>query len=253
MEIKHLFFSYGKNMVIKDLSLKIEKNKITTFLGANGCGKSTLFKLITRVEKPKMGMISLDGKNIKDFDRKDFAKKVAIVRQKNQIAGDIKVEELVSYGRNPYIGFMKKPNKGDREKIEKALEVCGLKEIRKEKVNALSGGQVQRVWIAMAIAQDSEILLLDEPTTYLDIKYQIEILNLVRDLNKNLGKTIVMVLHDINESIEYSDTIVGMMDGKIEFCGKTEEVLSADKISKIYDTKLKILNLEDKKYVLAEN
>ena len=104
----------------------------------------------------------------------------------------------------------------------------------------------------MAIAQDSEILLLDEPTTYLDIKYQIEILNLVRNLNKNLGKTIVMVLHDINESIEYSDTIVGMMNGKIEFCGKTEEVLTSEKISKIYDTNLKILDFQNKKYVLAE-
>lgn len=252
MEIKHLFFSYGKNMVIKDLNLEIEKKKVTTFLGANGCGKSTLFKLMTRVEKPKMGIISLDGKNIKNFDRKDFAKKVAIVRQKNQIAGDIKVEELVYYGRNPYIGFMQKPSKEDKEKVDRALEVCGLKDIRKERVNALSGGQVQRVWIAMAIAQDSEILLLDEPTTYLDIKYQIEILNLVRNLNKNLDKTIVMVLHDINESIEYSDTIVGMMNGKIEFCGKTEEVLTSEKISKIYDTNLKILDFQNKKYVLAE-
>ncbi len=253
MEIKHLFFSYGKNPVIKDLSLKIEKNKITTLLGANGCGKSTLFKLITRVEKPKMGFISLDGKNIKNIERKEFAKKVAIVRQKNQIAGDIKVEELVAYGRNPYIGFMQKASIEDKNKINQAIEVCGLEDIRKEKVNSLSGGQVQRAWIAMAIAQDSEILLLDEPTTYLDIKYQIEILKLIKNLNKNLGKTIVMVLHDINQSIEYSDIIVGMMEGKIEFEGKAKEVLSGEKISKIYDTKLKIIDIENRKYVLAEN
>ena len=252
MEIKHLFFSYGKNMVIKDLNLKIEKGKITTLLGANGCGKSTLFKLITRVEKPKMGLITLDGKNIKNIERKEFAKKVAIVRQKNQISGDIRVEELVSYGRNPYLGFMQKPNQDDREKIEQAIEVCGLEKIRNEKVNSLSGGQVQRAWIAMAIAQDSEILLLDEPTTYLDIKYQVEILKLVKDLNKNLGKTIIMVLHDINQSIEYSDTIVGIMKGKIEFQGKAKEVLTGEKISKIYDTKLKIIDIEDRKYVLAE-
>ena len=253
MEIKHLFFSYGKNPVIKDLSLKIEKNKITTLLGANGCGKSTLFKLITRVEKPKMGLIRLDGKNIKNIDRREFAKKVAIVRQKNQIAGDIKVEELVAYGRNPYIGFMQKASIEDKNKINQAIEVCGLEDIRKEKVNSLSGGQVQRAWIAMAIAQDSEILLLDEPTTYLDIKYQIEILKLIKNLNKNLGKTIVMVLHDINQSIEYSDIIVGMMEGKIEFEGKAKEVLSGEKISKIYDTKLKIIDIEDRKYVLAED
>ena len=253
MEIKHLFFSYGKNPVIKDLSLKIEKNKITTLLGANGCGKSTLFKLITRVEKPKMGLIRLDGKNIKNIDRREFAKKVAIVRQKNQIAGDIKVEELVAYGRNPYIGFMQKASIEDKNKINQAIEVCGLEDIRKEKVNSLSGGQVQRAWIAMAIAQDSEILLLDEPTTYLDIKYQIEILKLIKNLNKNLGKTIVMVLHDINQSIEYSDIIVGMMEGKIEFEGKAKEVLSGEKISKIYDTKLKIIDIENRKYALAED
>lgn len=253
MEINHLFFAYDKNMVIKDLNLKIEKNKITTLLGANGCGKSTLLKLITRVEKPKMGFISLDGKNIKNIERKEFAKKVAIVRQKNQIAGDIKVEELVAYGRNPYVGFMQKPSQEDKNKIKEAIEVCGLEEIRKERVNSLSGGQVQRAWIAMAIAQDSEILLLDEPTTYLDIKYQIEILKLIRNLNKNLGKTIIMVLHDINQSLEYSDTIVGMMKGKIEFQGKASQVLKEDKISKIYDTRLKIIDIENKKYVFAED
>ena len=167
MEINHLFFAYDKNMVIKDLNLKIEKNKITTLLGANGCGKSTLLKLITRVEKPKMGFISLDGKNIKNIERKEFAKKVAIVRQKNQIAGDIKVEELVAYGRNPYVGFMQKPSIEDKNKIKEAIEVCGLEEIRKERVNSLSGGQVQRAWIAMAIAQDSAVSYthLTLPTT----------------------------------------------------------------------------------------
>lgn len=251
MEIKHLFFAYGKNLVIKDLNLEIKNNKITTILGANGCGKSTLFKLLTRVEKPKMGQILLDGKNIKNIERKEFAKKVAIVRQKNQIAGDIKVEELVAYGRNPYIGFMQKQGIEDKQKIEEAIKVCGLEEIRKERVNALSGGQVQRVWIAMAIAQDSEILLLDEPTTYLDIKYQIEILKLVRELNKSLNKTIIMVLHDINQSIKYSDEVVGMYEGQILFKGDPKEVLKEENISKIYDTKLRVIDFENEKLVLA--
>lgn len=147
---------------------------------------------------------------------------------------------------------MARPSKKDYEKIDKAIELCGLEKIRKEKVNSLSGGQVQRVWIAMALAQDSQILFLDEPTTYLDIKYQIEILKLIKDLNRKLKKTIVMVLHDINQAIEYSDYLVGMEKGQIIFQGQ-DNILTGELISRIYQTKLRIVEFENKKFVLAEN
>lgn len=250
MEIKHLSFSYGRHRVLEDLTLRFQRGKITTLLGSNGCGKTTLFKLCTRELKTRQGLIKLDGKNIKDINRKDFAKKVAIVHQQNRISGDITVGELVSYGRNPYLSFMERYSEKDHQEIDRALDLCGLKDIRNKRVLSLSGGQLQRVWIALAIAQKTEILFLDEPTTYLDIKYQIEILELIKKLNQELSTTIVMVLHDINQSIEYSHHIVGMYRGKIEFEGPPEETIEEQWISKIYDTDLEVEEFKDRKIVL---
>ena len=243
---------HGKNHVIRDLSLNFEKGKITTLLGSNGCGRSTLFKLCTKELPIRHGMIKLDGQNIDSIKRKEFAKKVSIVHQQNRIMGDIAVESLVRYGRNPYLSFMQGLGEKDKYEIENAIKLCGLEEIRTKSINSLSGGQLQRAWIAMSIAQKTEILFLDEPTTYLDIKYQIEILELVKKLNRELSTTIIMVLHDINQALQYSDEVVGMYKGRVEFKGDPNVELIESSMSKIYGTELSVERFKDRLIVLPK-
>lgn len=240
MDIKRLSFAYRRHPVIKNLTLSFPKGKITTLLGSNGCGKSTLFKLCTKELTARSGEIRLDGKNIRHIGRKEFAKKVAIVHQKNTVAGDMTVRQLIEYGRTPYLSFMGRMDEADDRAVEEAIAMCGLTELANRRVDRLSGGQVQRVWIAMAIAQQTETLFLDEPTTYLDVKHQLELLRLIRKLNRETGQTVVMVLHDINQSIEYSDEVVGMKDGSVLFQGPPKNVLTPETISNIYDTPLDV-------------
>lgn len=250
MEIRHLTFGYGKKPILKDLSVSFEKGKITTLLGANGSGKTTLFKLCTRNMRSQKGIIMLDDENIFHMKRRDFSKKVAIVHQQNRVTGNITVKELVSYGRTPHIRMMQQATREDDDAINWSLEVTNLKEIQNEQVVSLSGGQRQRVWIAMALAQKSEMIFLDEPTTYLDIRYQVELLQLIKSLNTDFGITIVMVLHDINQALQYSDNIVGLKNGNLLFYGKPNEVVSAERISELYGMSLRTVTFEDKPYVI---
>lgn len=251
MEIKRLSFAYKNKKVLKDISLTFEKGQITTLMGANGSGKSTLFKLCTRQLRPRLGKITLGGEDIYSIDNKAFARQVAIVHQQNKILGDISVRDLVSYGRQPYSSFMKAPSKEDQEEIDRAIDLCGLKDIENSSIKALSGGQSQRAWIAMAIAQRTQVLFLDEPTTYLDIRYQIEILDLVKRLNQEANTTIIMVLHDINQSIEYSHRLIGLNQGSIAFEGRVKDVLNSENMTQIYGIDLEIKDIEDRKLVLA--
>ncbi|MBD8912909.1 MAG: ABC transporter ATP-binding protein [Ruminococcus bicirculans] len=250
-DIKGLTFSYGTNEVIKGLDLSIKQGKVTTLIGANGCGKSTLFNLITKNLRPNSGEIRLEGKDISQVKLKDFARQVAIVHQYNTAPADISVEKLVAFGRTPYHGFGRPSNsEEDEEKIKRALEITNTEKLKDKAVAQLSGGQKQRVWIAMALAQDTKILFLDEPTTYLDIRYQLQILKLVRKLNEEYGMTVIMVLHDINQSLYYSDEIVAMKDGRITAQGKPEEIITSELIKNVYDVELGISAVNGRPFVL---
>lgn len=251
MEVKNVFFSYGKNEILKGASLKIEKGKVTTIMGANGCGKSTLFSLMTKNLAPGKGKILLGGKNISNLRLNEFARKVAIVHQYNTAADDITVERLVSFGRTPHLGMMGIRGEEDERYVNWAMEVTNVSQFRERELSRLSGGQRQRVWIAMALAQGTEILFLDEPTTYLDIRYQIEILELVRKLNREFGMTIVMVLHDINQSIYFSDKIIGLAGGKVIVEGEPEEVITEESIHALYGIDLKVARVDGRKFVLT--
>ena len=250
-QIRGLSFAYGKHTVLKGLDLDLHAGRITTLIGANGCGKSTLFHLMTKNLRPDAGRILLRDQDISACRLRDFARQVAIVHQYNTAPADLSVEKLVAYGRTPYqtMGLSPDPE-ADAGKIRWALEITHTDKYRDKPVAELSGGQKQRVWIAMALAQGTQVLFLDEPTTYLDIRYQLQILHLIRQLNREYGMTIVMVLHDINQSLHYSDEIVAMSDGQVCAHGLPEEIVTPQLIRRVYDVDLAIRPVDGKPFVI---
>ncbi|OFD54067.1 iron ABC transporter ATP-binding protein [Bacillus mycoides] len=246
MEINNVTFSYD-NVTdrLQSVSSEIEVGKITTIIGPNGCGKSTLLGVMSRNHDPRSGEVMLDGKAISQYKPKEFARKLAVVHQQNEAPADITVEKLTSFGRMPYKNIFSTQTDEDSEAIERALTCTRLQDKRDKPIHALSGGERQRVWIAMTLAQNTPMLFLDEPTTYLDIYYQLEILELVKELNEVHGLTIVMVLHDINQAIRYSDHIIVMKDGEIVMKGKPGEVVTEDMIKTIYGVDVVVKHDED--------
>lgn len=229
-----LSIGYGERLIVKNLSVDIPDKKITTIIGSNGCGKSTLLKAITRIISHQSGTVLLDGKDILKENTKILAKKLALLPQSPESASGLTVGELVSYGRFPYQNGFGRLTKKDYEVIDWALEVTGTIDFKFRPVDALSGGQRQRVWIAMALAQETDIIFLDEPTTYLDMAHQLEVLELLQKLNREQGRTIIMVLHDLNQAARFADYIIALKDGEIVKAGACEEVIVPKVLEQVF-------------------
>jgi iron complex transport system ATP-binding protein len=230
-----LNIGYGEQLIVKDLSVQIPDKKITTIIGSNGCGKSTLLKAITRIISHQSGNVLLDGEDISKGNTKELAKKMAILPQTPESASGLTVGELVSYGRFPHQKGMGRLSRKDYEIINWALDVTGITDFKYRQVDALSGGQRQRVWIAMALAQETDIIFLDEPTTYLDMAHQLEVLELLQKLNAEQDRTIVMVLHDLNQAARFADYIVALKEGEIVKAGNCEEVITHEVLKKVFN------------------
>ncbi|MDR7855711.1 ABC transporter ATP-binding protein [Tissierella sp.] len=240
LEVKNLKFGYSRELILKDISFNVEKGKFISIIGPNGSGKSTLLKNLNRIYTPRGGKVFLDNIDIKKIRTKELAKKIALVPQNTNIDYEFTVEDIVLMGRHPYKGRFQKEDESDYEIVKEALELTNTLHLKDRIITELSGGERQRVIIAKALAQNPSIILLDEPTSHLDINHQIEILNLLRKLNKEKGTTIVVVIHDINLGARYSDKIIMLNEGEIIGIGSPEEVITKENIEHAYNLEVAI-------------
>ncbi|MFB4322075.1 ABC transporter ATP-binding protein [Priestia sp. BR_2] len=241
LEAKGLGLSYGGDFIFENLDLTVPIGKITVFIGSNGCGKSTLLRSMARLLKPQRGSVVLNGADIASLSTKDVARKLAILPQGPTAPEGLTVMQLVKQGRYPYQSWLRQWSREDEEAVTAALESTGLTELADRTVDSLSGGQRQRAWIAMTLAQETPLILLDEPTTYLDLTHQIEVLDLLYDLNAKEQRTIVMVLHDINLACRYADHIVAIRDGSIKAEGKPGDIINSDLMQTVFQLPCEII------------
>ncbi|WP_423364233.1 ABC transporter ATP-binding protein [Mycoplasma sp. P36-A1] len=244
MKISNLFKRYDNKTVVNDVNIEIPEKKITAFIGPNGAGKSTVMSMISRLIETEEGAIHFKGKEIKDWKSKELAKKLAILTQSNSITMKLTVKELVAFGRFPHSGSY--INKHDKEIIDKAINYMELDEFKDRFIDELSGGQRQRAYIAMVIAQDTDYILLDEPTNNLDIYHATKLMKLVRKLCDDLDKTVIMVLHEINYAAFYSDYICAFKNGEVAKFGQVSEVINKETLSHIYHVDFEILDIDGK-------
>ena len=237
LKAEHIQVGYDKKIIINDMSLKIPDHKITVIIGSNGCGKSTLLKTFARLLHPVKGKILLDDAEYSSMPPKKLARIIGLLPQSPLVPEGIKVSDLISRGRYPYQEAFRGLTGEDYAAVDEAMEMMGVTEYADRNVDELSGGQRQRVWIAMALAQQTDILFLDEPTTYLDITYQVEILDLLTELNQKRKTTIVMVLHDINLSARYADYLFALRNGELIAEGSPEEIVSETLIRDVFRLK----------------
>ncbi|WP_312794287.1 ABC transporter ATP-binding protein [Tianweitania sp.] len=241
LSISDLAAGYGDALVLDGLDLDVPTGSITAIVGANACGKSTLLRVMSRLLSPRSGQVLLDGKSIHRMPPRQLARTLGLLPQSPIAPEGITVADLVSRGRHPHQGLLSRWTHADDEAVASALEATKTFDLAERPVDELSGGQRQRVWIAMALAQQTDLLLLDEPTTFLDISHQVEVLDLLTDLNKTRGTTIVMVLHDLNLAARYADYLVAMAEGRLHAAGKPEAILTEDTVRTVFGLESRII------------
>lgn len=245
LSTQHLRLGYGASIIVPDMNLRVAGGKVTSIIGPNGCGKSTLLRALARLLPMHSGQIELYGQALHTLASKDIARRLAILPQGPTAPEGMSVEELVWFGRHPHQGRFPVRRQEDRTAVEWALDQTGMRIFAGRPLDSLSGGQRQRAWIAMSLAQQTDILLLDEPTTYLDPSHQLEVLQLAGRLNKEQGKTVVMVLHDLNQAVRYSDEIIAMKGGEVYAQGEAGEVLTHELLADVFSLKGHILQDPD--------
>lgn len=236
-----LSLGYGDRIVAEGLDLPIPPGKVTALVGPNACGKSTALRALARLLKPAAGAVHLDGENIAGMSAREFALRLALLPQTPSAPDGITVRDLVARGRTPHQRWWRQWSSSDETAVDAALTATGCADLAHRSIDELSGGQRQRVWIAMALAQDTPVLLLDEPTTYLDLAHQIDVLELIADLNRSEGRTVVMVLHELNLACRYADHLIAMRDGRVIAAGPPSEVVTPQLVEEVFDLRAMVI------------
>jgi iron complex transport system ATP-binding protein len=239
--VEDLTLGYKDRVVIESLDLTIPPGRITAIVGANACGKSTLLRSMSRLLAPRVGHVLLDGKEVHRLPSKELARTLGLLPQSPIAPEGITVSDLVGRGRHPHQRMLSRWSREDDEAVAEALEATRTVDLADRPVDELSGGQRQRVWIAMALAQRTDLLLLDEPTTFLDVSHQVEVLDLLTDLNRSLGTTIVLVLHDLNLAARYADHLIALADGRLHAAGTPEEVLTPETVHAVFGLRSEVI------------
>ena len=242
LETDRLTLAYGAGpSIIEDLDVRIPEGAVTAIIGPNGCGKSTLLRALARLLAPRGGAALLDGQAIHRLPTRVVAQRLGLLPQQAFAPEAITVEDLVRRGRYPHQGYFRPYSRDDEAAVNRALELAGMVELRHRPVDQLSGGQRQRGWLAMVLAQDTPVILLDEPTSMLDLGHQVEVLSLVRDLAAKSGRMVIMVLHDLSAAARYADVLVAMREGRVVAAGPPQEIVDADLVRRLYDIEADVL------------
>lgn len=251
MDIQHVSKQYGEKKVVTDVDLQIPEGKLTALIGPNGAGKSTLLSMMSRLIPKDIGEIYVSGKEVKTWKQNELAKKLSILKQANAVQLKLTVRELVAFGRFPY--SKGRLTEKDELKIDESLDYLGLKDLADEFIDTLSGGQLQRAYIAMVFAQDTDYILLDEPLNNLDMNYAVQIMKILRDLVDHHQKIVIIVLHDINFAASYADEIIAMKNGAVFASGPTREIIQKEVLDQLYGMNIKICEIEGRRFCLYFN